>query len=134
MKEWREYQCEENHFWEFLKDKDDAELPCDAVCACGLESVMVRRVKAHGVVVSIIPMSRELDSVTGRVGLKNLYYLKLESLDDEFIRISGAPLSAEEVMNLAKRFSGLDKRSAERLWGLKKLGGSDGRIEKIAGE
>lgn len=122
MKEWREYRCEENHSWEFLREVFDEELPSDCICSCGLEAVVVRRVKSYGVIVSIVPMMRELDDVTKKLGMSNKYRLQILSLDEGYQKTSGKIFSKDDVIKLASRFAGLDSKEANRIWEMRKLG------------
>ena len=132
MKEWREFLCEKGDSWEIFCDSNKEESTNDLTCLNGHPAIVVRKVKPSScVVVTAIPASRELDSVTGKLGLMNKFYLSLTSNVEQWSCISREYYSKEEIMKLMSLFVGLDKKAAMRVWQSKKIGEvSDMRINK----
>ena len=118
MKEWRQYQCEGHDSWEVLTHIDSNI----ETCPDGYEPVMIIRSKpSDRLVVSIVPLAREMDSISKKIGLSNLYVLELVSLIDDFRMLSQKRMEKEEAISIATMLTGLERKAALRVWKAKKL-------------
>lgn len=132
MKQWREYYCSENDFWEILTDSKTLEFEGDACCKDGHKAVIRRRMRpGDQVVVDIIPAARQMDAKSEKIGLSNRFYLRVEALLDGWSRISSLSFEKNEILTLVEIFVGLESQAALRAWDSKGLGTSQGyRINK----
>lgn len=118
MKEWREYQCEGHDSWEVLTTINSGI----ELCPDGYEPVMVIKSKpSDRLVVSLIPLAREIDSMSKKIGLSNWYKIELVSLIDDFRVLSKKRLKKEDAIKIATMLTGLERKAALRVWSVKEL-------------
>lgn len=123
MKEWIEYFSDEDGHWDILYDSKQGELDEHNVSKNGNEAVMRSRRKPGDIVsVSIISASREFDSVTGRIGLEKRYFIKIDSLKDDWYMITSETYSSEDAMKIASLFMDKTSERARKIWKMKSLG------------
>ena len=131
MKEWREYISEnlEGH-WLILSEAEQPEKPDDLISKDGGQAVIgMRRKPGEYVSVNILSASKEIDTVTGKLGREKDFYIMLECLRDGSSCISNKTYNADEALQLARLFLGQTKQTAMKIWNLKKLGSENNRID-----
>ncbi len=130
MKEWREYASETDGSWAILADKDAIEAGEDLLSINGEPAVMKRvSVPSDFVSVAILPAARIVDAVKKTVSYNKQYYLQIYCMDDGWSAISSSSYGAEEAVNLARRFVGLQKKQAQNVWSIRKMGKEGSRID-----
>ncbi len=123
MKEWRVYFSDLDGHWEILIDSTAEEETIHTLSENGNEATMSsKRAPGDVVSVSIISASKEFDIVTGRIGLEKHYYLKIESLRENWYCISSKTYLSNDAMKLASLFMDKNSNLAKKLWKMKKLG------------
>ncbi|MET2898298.1 hypothetical protein ABXV22_08265 [Vibrio rotiferianus] len=130
MKEWLEYFSDEDGHWDILSESRLGELTEHKISKNGNEATICSRRKPGNVVsVSIISASREIDSVTGCIGLEKRYLIKVESLKDGWYLITPETYRSEEALKIASLFMDKNGDLAKKIWKMKKLG-ADCRKDK----
>lgn len=122
-KKWIEYITEFGDNYIFFKDLNEKHCYEEELTEEG-DVVIYRKemFPSDFVCVSIIPAARIIDDVKNQIGYEYSFYLKIETLNDDWFCISGKSFEKTDIIKLASDFTGLNKMQAERLWKAKKLG------------
>ena len=117
MKEWRRYTCDFGHSWEFYREHDAEEKPDDVVCPNGHEAV-TRQIEPHAdrTRITILPASRLIDSVTGRVAPEDSYLVLISQPDGSEERMSTKRYGWSEVIKITERFRNKEFSRSLDLW------------------
>jgi hypothetical protein len=130
MKEWREYSSENDGSWLILSDAGSPEYSADLLSVNGESAVMAVRCKPGSLIsCSIVSAAREINSVTGKLGFENVFYVQLYSMRDGWSVITKETYCIDDALRLAKRFTGLTKEQACKIWNMRKLGLEGNRID-----
>lgn len=123
MKKWIEFHTENGEIWELFKNIDEKDQEKDQISISGDLAVYRKEMLTADLVsVSVIPAARIIDDVTQRKGEENRFYLKIESLKENWFCFSRKNYTKDEIMKLVDMFTGMNKNQAERIWKAKKLG------------
>ena len=120
MRVYRTYRCDFGHRWGVAGQTDVPESARDAVCADGHEAVTCQEeFPADEIQVLLRPAARVVDRVTGQVRDGGKYFLVLLDHADQELRTSRERYTWDEVVQLALRFRGKDRKRALDAWDLK---------------
>lgn len=123
MQVWWVFRCDEGHRWEFL-DEDAADpRPEWLRCPKGHEAVVVQKMApADRVLVTLVPVARISDSVTGRVSREHRYVVVIASSDGSWRLQSCADFSWTDAIERAGWFENVTWADAQKRWDHSKLG------------
>lgn len=105
--------CDDNHSWTVLQDPGDPD-PAEPVCCPeGHAAITFSRNPAADVVaVTVDPAARVADGVTSKVLFDHHYFITVTSLVTDEVRRTQRMWLDREVLAVAQRFVGRNRRQA----------------------